>query len=628
MTSKKFLALATAIFAVFAFTGVAMAANRIEVKATSEPINAGSTCDKAGGFSLEFDTGTVLTEGDQIIIDLPVKPNGAEVRICKDIDLEISMGSENGYTAGVDPVPTGTGHPLYFVEDTTSATGVGATTGDIYLTVKGTATTQRITIDVVGLTAGTGNDFITVGPDDDDKLVLVILDQKINTTDFVNPTTQGGLWIDATSPADGIYETAAAKGDNTLCIDVSDWDESTVDASMDSKDDKYTFIPTNPEIAHIAKAAAYAFEVCEKVDLEDRTNCGEKGVQAIDTCTYFDYETRFGYVTTTGTGRVIISTTETNFPITDYQIQLDILVNGSTGDHGVYWSNQAVRADGFPSLTDACNTTPSSMPDAGAQASYTYWNGSGGTLLATNIETPHTAAVGSCDVADVARAVSLRTNAATLSIVSGDDYMMIDLPAFNYDIDDITADDEVSVQLTLIKAPCGTIFTGTIDVATLCPLTVVPTTMYTLIYPYYTAMTGDLWWDGFVVTNLSGASGLYTAIVYEQDGDVGVFTGSVDPNSLDQATLADKLAGATLAVGTGSGTLGDSLCYIVVCTDFMADGFAFMGSLSTNTLMANESMGYLPRVVQVIAVGTTSYARYYNLCATIMGTTLPGSSPF
>jgi hypothetical protein len=94
---------------------------------------------------------------------------------------------------------------------------------------------------------------------------------------------------------------------------------------------------------------------------------------------------------------------------------------------------------------------------------------------------------------------------------------------------------------------------------------------------------------------------------------VGAFTGVIDANSLYQGTLANALAGATLVVDTGSGALGDSLCYILVCTDFTADGFAFMGSLSSNSLMANESMGYVPRVDYVGALDSIPFCDNLNV---------------
>jgi hypothetical protein len=263
----------------------------------------------------------------------------------------------------------------------------------------------------------------------------------------------------------------------------------------------------------------------------------------------------------------------------------------------VYWSNQLVNADGYDSNNDACTAALPLVQAVGAQANYTYLDGLGAAVANANVEAPHAVAIGSCDVASNARAVSLTTDEDNLDLVLTNDFILVDMPALNYDLDDITADDVVSVRVTLIKSPCGTIFADTIQIGTMCAVPpVVTLPVNTLVYPYFTAMDNDNWWDGFVVTNLTNASGSFTALVYEQDGDMGAFTGTVDANSLFQSTLATELAGATLVTAGTDGVLGNSLCYILVCTDFTADGFAFMGNQTSNSLMANESMGYIPRV--------------------------------
>lgn len=595
---RKSIAIIAAVCAVFAFTGMAMAENRVEVKVTSEPISYQAECDKAGGFSLEFDSNTTIAVGDQITIDLPFTSPTDFVTICKDIDLLISMDG----LAGVPTVALATPFtaaalvgeatsPLQYLDDTSDASAADLAQGaggGIYFRIRGSVDTQRITIDVLGPVDGS----LTVGPSPGDKLVLVFLDQKTNT-DFVVP----GIYADAdaTGVKNGVYAPATA-GDNTLCIDVSGWTQATVNGNMDSMLDKYTFIPSNPQIAHVAASSSFSFASCEKGGV-GRVNCGVKGGQGgVDTCTAFDFEEIAGYVafTHSATNRVIIQSNNP-FPNVQYQVRLDILVNGIGGDNGVYWSNELVRASGYDA--SPCLENVEAMPVLGALANYIYRDGANivmGGAANANIEPPH---VGECDVADTADAVSVTTNAGVVLTAATNDFIMINLPALNYDIDDITADDVVTVQVSLIKAPCGTIFSQPVNVGTMCAEETVPVlTSNTVVFPYFTAMANDNWWDGLVITNLSAAEGNFTAMVYEQDGDVGAFTGVIDPNSLYQGTLANALAGATLVVNTGSGVLGDSLCYILVCTDFTADGFAFMGSLSTNSLMANESMGYVPRV--------------------------------
>ncbi len=605
---KRVFALIVALSAVFAFTGVAMAQNRVEVKVTSEPLAFQAACDKAGGFSLEFDTDTRITAGDKITIDVSYASPSDFAAICKAIDFEISVGgdAENNVAnrwqaqdAG-DNIPLTSTGPVYIIAEQSAADQAGGVAADedfltnangIYFRVTAAEGTQTITVDVMGDVGA----YVQVGDDPGDKLVVNFLDQQNNTGFAVD-----GIYVD-NEDADAFYNNDATLGDNTLCVDVSQWTGSVVRASMDSQLDKYSFIPSDPQIAHIRVSAGFDFAVCEKV-ATGRILCGEKGVQEQDTCTSFDYEDADGYVanTHTTTNRVIIQSTE-EFPLVDYQIRLDILVNGMTGDNGVYFSNEAVFADGFNLLADACEADHNALAlVVDDRTNYVYRNGAGALLNEGDILAPHGPAVGSCDVEATARATSILTSEDDLDLVAGNDFLLINLPAFNYDIDEITADDVVSVQVTLIKAPCGQIFgPEVVEIGTMCAEVVDPAAaVNTLVYPYFTAMDNDNWWDGIVITNLSANAGNFTAMVYEQDGDVGAFTGTVDANGLYQNTLQNALltGGAAIVTAGGDGVLGNSLCYVIVCTDFMADGFAFMGSLSSNAMMANESMGYIPRV--------------------------------
>ena len=93
---KKSLILAAAL--VCFFINEASATNRVEVKVTSAPIEYHVLCDKANGFTLEFDSGTTLEHLDIITIDLDFA-----VTLCRLVDLEISPGGNgacwNGATA-------------------------------------------------------------------------------------------------------------------------------------------------------------------------------------------------------------------------------------------------------------------------------------------------------------------------------------------------------------------------------------------------------------------------------------------------------------------------------------------------------------------------------------------------
>jgi hypothetical protein len=191
---RKRLMLITTIFAVFAMTSYAFAANQGFVNVTSEPVAQGTSCAKAGGFSIAFDSGTTLTAGDQITIDLDLG-----VTLCKDIDLLIApFASANGSGWGKGTIPT-SGSPV--VAPNGNLTSVDS--GVVFL-VTGNSGSARITVDVMGPDANgdgtfgddeagdpTPNSVTVTGGTADDKLIINFLDQHTNSVDF---TTQEGIW--------------------------------------------------------------------------------------------------------------------------------------------------------------------------------------------------------------------------------------------------------------------------------------------------------------------------------------------------------------------------------------------------------------------------------------------------
>jgi hypothetical protein len=268
---KKTLLLA--LIAVFALTGMAFAENRVEVKVTSEPIQYHSTCDKAGGFTLEFDSDTTLAAGDQITIDVDFG-----VTLCRLIDLEISPnGSGTRWVTANIPA---TSSPVIDAGAGATSTGAG-----VYFRLFGLPGSQRITLSVLG---EVGVDSLVVGPGVDDTLTIGFLGQKTNA-DF----TQDGIWIEGA--VDDTYDVAATVADNTLCINVSQYDFNTVNANMDSAGDKFTFIPSNPQVAHVVGAVSYTLIDCEKVatgNIELGSTAGQGGN---DSCVDFDWDTGEGY---------------------------------------------------------------------------------------------------------------------------------------------------------------------------------------------------------------------------------------------------------------------------------------------------------------------------------------------
>lgn len=556
------------LVAVFALTGMAFAENRVEVKVTSEPIQFHAQCDKAGGFSLEFDRETQLLHGDVITIDVDFG-----VTLCRDIDLEISPAGSGSTWDGTPAIPSADG-PFIAPNGPATVEGDGA-----YFRLQGNSGTQRITLTVVGFDSA--DDGYTVGTAVDDTLILSFLGQRTNAT-WGNP----GLWIDDDN--DGVYDVAAEVADNTLCINVSQWDENTVDGNMDSLADKFTFIPSDPQIAHVVSPTNYEVITCEKVATGNIVVGGVGGQGGNDSCVAFDWDqiNDPGYCSNHANGnRFIVQTTDVfkYYDVADYQIEMTITTDG------VYWTDEAVVAYAYESSTNVC---AGDSPVGSDTFTADYYDAIGGdTTAVSNADTD-------CDFED--EAVTLVTDCSTSLITAGNARaIVINIPGMKYKLDEITMGDEVLVDITFIKCPCGELWTETLSVGVLgCPDE--PGVTFSLLYPYGTAMAGDTWWDGFVVTNISADAGSATLYFWEADGDQGQMVVSVPAGGMFVGTFANMLTalpGGQIVQGMtqigGTGVIGDSSLYVIACTDFSCDGFIFMGNGVATA--RGEAMGYLPR---------------------------------
>jgi hypothetical protein len=412
---------------------------------------------------------------------------------------------------------------------------------------------------------------------------LKFLDQD---TVFDNP----GIYTD--DDGDGSYDDLAELADNTICIDISDptFTGTKVQGNMDSAGDVYTFIPSNPQIAHIISQQDYEFATCKNANcgeilLGERIGSVPQGPAGSETCMPFDNESGEGYCTgglvNHTNNNMIIYRADDNFVDDAYNITLTILVNGTTGDHGVYFSNDPVYYAAYDNEDDACD----------------YEDETGTALNAAAGVDP--AGYPECDVPLGSRPTTLTTTATNL-FTGNEDYLVVDIPTLVYDLDEVADGDQVEVEVTLTKAPCGELFTDTWcigEIVNACTVVDPAGPSDELLYPYFTNMTGDSWWDGIVVDNLSATAGGFTAYIFEKDGDQGTYSPAADVAGYSSyiALLSNIVGDANITVSTGSGVLGDSPCYIIVCTEFISDGFAMLGSTLDSAVNGSETMGYLPR---------------------------------
>jgi len=625
--SKKLLVLFAVAAFVCSFANVAFAINRVEVKVVSEPIVRGATCDKAGSFSLQWDASSILRHGDIITIDLD-----ENVYLCRTIDILIAPEDDtilvyedrgNGLmwyidtTVATNPLgwrDTGGGvfnfpneaaepnaiSPVSYYED---AAGPTAITESLVFRLTGTAGSDRVTLSIIGETDASQ---LTVGPDQLDAFTIRFFDQITNST---NPeggkhfdAIYDGIYIDVVANVDGIhkvYESDATIADNTLCVDISSLPDtvSKVEANIDSALDKFTFIPSNPQIAHIRGAQNIVFDPC-KNEICGRIVIGAQQDQGTSTCTSFDNESYAGYCPNShlDNKKVIFSSTPfsnlVNLNDANLMVSVEIMVNGQTGDNGVYWAQGALATGGY----DASHKTNCDYVTEGNPiANDIYYLGSGTSNLADATIMPAAVNIG-CAIPSNNRVVKFTTAQSNLNLASGDVYLYLDLPSFNYDLNVIDAGDQVTVKITLTKYPCGELFSGETCIGTFgCDN---PEVYTPVLFPYFAPANSNVFTNGMVITNLGSTAGNITLFWYEQDGDafqipITDYNGATElaANGIYLNTLGSIMESEPATRIAGTGEFGDSRCYVVACTNFTADGFALVFDPSNGV-----STGYLPRV--------------------------------
>lgn len=548
----------------------AYAQNRVEVKVTSEPIKEDSTCDKAGGFTLQFDPGTTIATGDTITMDTTLN-----TVLCKNIDLYLVNGDTSA-TAGSMQWANATGGPID-----------NANSNANYFRVTGVAGTQRVTVTYTGATP------IVVTNAPDSFFLIKFLEQSDNA-DVV---------LDGNATAAGFQGPPfgdATVSDNTLCIDVSNpkFTDSVVRGSMDSAADKFTFLPSDPQIAHIAQKDVITLLDCGKDEVGRVCPGGViTGQQDTDDCNTFDYDgsaaqgasigldniwdPTSGDFNSPNKNRLIMRSLPAFEASSQYFVEMSIIVNDEEGvDNGIYFAETASGVATAP-LASNLDTLCAASTNAVLGTFYRA-NGQTGTPLTT---------AAACTVPNAANRVIKFVSdvGGSMALASAQELIKLNVPAMRYDLNAISTGDVIKLKVTLKKAPCSTVTEQIITIAVIgCPAA--EGVSDTLIYPYFTQAGGDDWWDGIVITNVGSTSGTATLTFYEQDGDVGTFTTpTIAGNSLYVNLLENILPLITKTAGAG--TLGDSPVWVKAATTFNADGFAMIAQGDD----ASDSMGYLPR---------------------------------
>jgi len=297
----------------------------------------------------------------------------------------------------------------------------------------------------------------------------------------------------------------------------------------------------------------------------------------------FDYERHTGYCADhVGDHRVIIESMYQVWDAAyDYTATLEILVNGASGDNGVYFTAENIGIITAADVDTHCNDA-----DDTADSSY-----AAACQAGTNC-----AAVGTCAEINNTRITSASTGAAV--IAANNRFMWIDIPQMAYNTTTagtmVTAGDMVTVRVTLGASNPGAAICGTSQF-TVGPYDINVGTFgscgqnFSLVYPYFVEANLASWWSGLAIVNMATTNGTATVYIYEDDGDEAMASVPVTANQMFVGLTSDLYGMVTSTTPAGA-TIGDSRAYMIVCADFNIDGFAMIGNMETG-----EGQGYLPR---------------------------------
>ncbi len=240
------IAFATVLFFGCVFQNVNAADQIVNFETVSETIGC-RECVQMKGFTLTFATpNTYLAAGTQITIRM-LNPQGQYVKLCRDIDIEISPtgGGSHWDRVGLGNIPNGgPGARSAFIDPTLRSTtrGIG-----VYFRVSGLAGSEELNIDITG----NPGDAVVVGPFADSTLVLEFLNQRDNTY-----YDRDSIWID--DDGDGAYNAWGTSEDNSLWIQADISDVSDIVCEIEAENESsgvsaYDFQPSQAQIATLSE---------------------------------------------------------------------------------------------------------------------------------------------------------------------------------------------------------------------------------------------------------------------------------------------------------------------------------------------------------------------------------------
>jgi hypothetical protein len=392
------------------------------------------------------------------------------------------------------------------------------------------------------------------------------------------------------APGDNLQAVNA--WDNNYCGTAYGYSSQTINVSLNSGgvsgNNFLTFSPSNPQVAHLISAAVIQLTACKADTYGYVSLAGGQNAN----CSY-DYETPAaggGYCADVGSAlfttaivtgnKLLIQNTSGTFYNNGDIFDLVLTISGN----GTYWGGAAPVVSHYPTG----NTT------------YCAADASGGTALAPvfAVTTPTTPGAGhnpaGCGAVAAANQWTVLSTAAGAGFtgIDGSNVLEVNMPLVVFDPAVVSDGGQASVTVSLVRRPCGTVFTGTRVIAEYvdtCPAAAPATN---LLFPYATPLNDSSWWFGMsfnnpIVPPAAGVAGTYTITIYEDDGDVFQYTSPTTLAAGDMVTMSnvDLLALTwTTVSNAGGGTAGDTRCHIRVdCGWAGATGFGMTGNGSDST---------------------------------------------
>lgn len=619
---KKLLSVFVAVAMVMGFSMTASAADSVDVTLTSPTITkAEGACEKVGAVTFEFSSGAVLEKGDWWYMDLP---EGAE--LCKGIDYLIVgdaaggpasnntwvsvdsldptlvlFGGGTGYAIGGGTGTTLTaagitGNPPITVQDLSGASGVVNVTGNVALRVVGKSGSRRVTLYVASDAVGTGS--LTVTPDTTMKIKVfdgahheggtanaensrIILDvdmQRFTTLGGTTTSDTGRYQIFGQMDGDAGYDpeldeiidssAQVPHIENTLCVNAEEADGNLF-VSFASKNDFLTFTGDS-QIAHTGGGVSFSLEACAgKLASLDEILLANQ-----DACV-FDYENTNGYCDTHVAGYIYMQAADTFGEIDErFDLSVDILTDG------VYFGG-APALMGFLSSQDACED----MGAAVTTGTIYYCVGNDCSDQAgSDAEWP---ADDSCTVDDDEMVDRIFTKGGSVTGINNFAQMSFNFQEFHYDTSIVAAGDEVELEVTMDKYPCGTIGTDTIIIGTfVTECTTTATGTSSLFFPFLPGSQFVGWWGGYVVANGSTDAGTAVLMATDVDGNSASYEtpeiaayGQFNASFLEVADWTQSASNAANFDGSANYTV------FVTCNFNRGSGMAMLGN-------STEGVGY------------------------------------